>query len=163
MKLLEIVPGMDSDVELETAFLCSAVVEAAVGLALLAECGTSFYLWTGGGSSAVDGTMAAFGLKKLNIIPSFFIFAYLPRCCCAVLQSLVPRWRFSTLVGPRVIPQFTRLPQFGQSAKPSASRTGGFVSMVVSIFAVVCETYCIFLIMFMSSVNGQEDCWYSIQ
>ena len=85
--------------------------------------------------------MAAFGLKKLNIIPSFFIFAYLPRCCCAVLQSLVPRWRFSTLVGSRVIPQFTRLPQFGQSAKPSASRTGGSVSMVVSIFAVMRETY----------------------
>ena len=41
MKLLELVPEMDSDVELETAFLCSAVLEAAAGLALLAECGTS--------------------------------------------------------------------------------------------------------------------------
>ena len=102
MKLLEIGPEMDSDVELETAFLCSAVLEAPAGLALLAECGTSLYLWTGGGSSAVDGTMAAFGLKKLNIIPSFFFFAYLSRFCCAVLQTFVPRWRFSTLVGPTI-------------------------------------------------------------
>ena len=68
MKLLEIVPEMDSDVELETAFLCSEVLEAAAELALLAECGTSLYLWTGGGSSAVDGTMAAFGLKDVSAV-----------------------------------------------------------------------------------------------
>ena len=106
IKLLEIVPEIDSDVELETAFLCSAVLEAVVGLQVA--------LWTGGGSSTVDGTMAAFGLKKLNIILSFVFVAYLSRSCCAVLQTFVPRWRFSTLVGPTLILQFTRLPQFAQ-------------------------------------------------
>ena len=49
----------------------------------------------------VDGIMAAFGLKKLSIVPSFFC-AFL-HFRCAVLQTFVLQWCFSRL-GSLIIP-----------------------------------------------------------
>ena len=68
MKPLEIGPEMYLFVELEMNFPCSTVVEAAAGLALLTDCGISLQLWTGGGPSMVNGTMAAFGLKDVSAV-----------------------------------------------------------------------------------------------
>ena len=78
-------------VELKTAFPCLAVVEAVAGLALLADCGTSLQLWTGGGPLMVAGTL---------------------------WQLLASRSWVLLIV------------------KPSPSRAGGSVSIVVSIVGV---------------------------
>ncbi|KAF8235251.1 hypothetical protein L208DRAFT_1392789, partial [Tricholoma matsutake] len=61
-------------------------------------------------------------LKKLSMLPFFFIFAFLSCFALDSMQIFVPRCRFSRFGSPTV-PQCMRAPQSGHSAYPCASRT----------------------------------------
>jgi hypothetical protein len=82
-------------------------------------------LWTNCTLEIVVGTKVGFDwLKKLRMVPFFFIFAFLSRFALDSRQTLVPRCRFSRFGRPTV-PQCMRAPQSGHSAYPNASRTAG--------------------------------------
>lgn len=69
----------------------------------------------------VDGTKVGFGwLKKLRMLPFFFIFAFLFHFALDSMQIFVPQCRFSRFGSPT-------MPQSGHSAYPCASRTALFI------------------------------------
>ena len=93
----------------------------------------------------VNGTMVGFGFKKLSIVLSLLFFA-LSHFSWAAWQTFFSQWGFSRLANP-IVPQFTWLSQSGQTAYPSASRTGGTLKVVVVY------TYCQFLTVFTHGIH----------